>query len=91
MRDTILYWTPNYATPEIVDMYERKLAANSNGVALAPGAADLHAVIPYERFGMYTGAKMRTAEARLKQCQLDRPKALFAGDTVSQGKPEPEG
>lgn len=91
MRDTILYWTPQYATPEIVDTYERKLAANSNGVALAPGAADLYAVIPYERFGMYTGAKLRTAEARLKQCQLDRPKALFAGDTVSQGKPEPEG
>jgi sugar-phosphatase len=91
MLDTLTHWTPHYASPEIAEGYERKLAENANGVALAPGAANLHAAIPPSRFGMFTGAKSFTAEARLKQCHLDRPKSLITGDMVKHGKPDPEG
>jgi sugar-phosphatase len=91
MLDTLTHWTPHHATAEIAEGYERKLAANSNGITLAPGAANLHAAIPPSRFGMFTGAKSYTAEARLKQCKLARPKSLITGDMVEHGKPDPEG
>ena len=91
MLDTLTHWTPHHASPEIAEVYERKLAENATGVAVAPGAANLHTAIPPSRFGIFTGAKSFTAEARLKQCHLDRPKSLITGDMVKLGKPDPEG
>ncbi|KAM3589208.1 hypothetical protein VKS41_000080 [Umbelopsis sp. WA50703] len=85
------HWTPEYATPEISATYERRLALNANGVALAAGSAKLIASIPRNRFGMFTGAKTFTAEQRLSQCNLDKPVSFVTADMISKGKPDPEG
>ncbi|KAM3586882.1 hypothetical protein VKS41_001934 [Umbelopsis sp. WA50703] len=89
--DTLKHWTPDHATPEIADMYERKLTNVSEGVSILPGVTSLLASIPHDKYGICTSAKSYMAEARLKQCDMDIPKALVTADRVAHGKPDPEG
>lgn len=89
--DTLQYWTPHHATPEIADMYERKLTHVSEGVSILPGVTSLLSALPHDKYGICTSAKSYMAEARLKQCNMDIPKALITADRVEHGKPHPEG
>ncbi|KAH8554613.1 HAD-like domain-containing protein [Umbelopsis sp. PMI_123] len=89
--DTLKYWTPHHATPEIADMYERKLTNESEGVSILPGVTSLLAALPHDKYGICTSAKSYMAEARLKQCNMDIPKVLVTADRVEHGKPDPEG
>lgn len=89
--DTLKHWTPDLATPEIADQYERKLTDVSEGVSILPGVTSLLASIPHEKYGICTSAKSYMAEARLKQCDMDIPRALITADKVAHGKPDPEG
>ncbi|KAG2186355.1 hypothetical protein INT43_002793 [Umbelopsis isabellina] len=91
MLETMKHWTPEHATPEISAKYERRLALNANGVALAAGSAKLIESIPRDRFGMFTGAKTFTAEQRLSQCEIEKPASFVTADMISRGKPDPEG
>ncbi|CAO3686295.1 unnamed protein product [Umbelopsis ramanniana] len=89
--DTLQYWTPHHATPEIADMYERKLTLESEGVSILPGVPNLLSALPYDKYGICTSAKSYMAEARLQQCNMVIPKALITADRVEHGKPDPEG
>lgn len=89
--DTLKYWTPHHATPEIADMYERRLTNVSEGVSILPGVTSLLSALPHDKYGICTSAKSYMAEARLQQCNMDIPKALVTADMVEHGKPHPEG
>jgi sugar-phosphatase len=55
-----------------------------------PGARELLASLPPERWTIVTSATRRLMTARLKAAGLPEPKRLIAGDDVANGKPHPE-
>lgn len=69
---------------------EKREAADHEGVAVMPGAADLLKAIPEGRWCVVTSGTRYLATARLKLANLPTPKVLVAADDVSKGKPDPQ-
>lgn len=63
----------------------------TEGILAIPGAADLLAALPPERWAIVTSAHRALARRRLSLAGLPCPKVLIAAEDVSRGKPEPEG
>ncbi|MCI3222457.1 HAD family hydrolase [Streptomyces sp. NP-1717] len=61
----------------------------AGGVVLLPGAADLVAALPADRWAVVTSASRRLAGARLAEVGI-RPGTLIAADDITRGKPDPE-
>lgn len=88
--ETMARWTPDRATPEHADDFERKLAEESEGVSVLPGISTLLQKIPNGKWGICTGGNEYMAKKRLEQCDIQPPEAMVCGDMVSHGKPNPE-
>ena len=69
---------------------EKREAADHEGVAVMPGAANLLKAIPESRWCVVTSGTRYLATSRLKLANLPTPKVLIAADDVSKGKPDPE-
>ena len=69
---------------------EKREAADQEGVAVMPGAANLLKAIPEGRWCVVTSGTRYLATSRLKLANLPTPKVLIAADDVSKGKPDPE-
>jgi sugar-phosphatase len=69
---------------------EKREAADHEGVAVMPGAANLLKAIPEGRWCVVTSGTRYLATSRLKLANLPAPKVLIAADDVSKGKPDPE-
>ncbi len=69
---------------------EKREAADHEGVAVMPGAANLLKAIPEGRWCVVTSGTRYLATSRLKLANLPTPKVLIAADDVSKGKPDPE-
>lgn len=81
---------PAATVPEAVARIERlEVEDVAGGVVLLPGAADLLATLPADRWAVVTSASRRLAEARLGEVGI-RPKTLIAADDITRGKPDPE-
>ncbi|ORY94055.1 putative haloacid dehalogenase-like hydrolase [Syncephalastrum racemosum] len=89
--DTIAEWVPHKATIEYATECERKLADNSEGVSLLPGAEALLQKVPAGKFGICTGGMRYMVESRFRQCNLVVPNVLATADSVQNGKPHAEG
>lgn len=63
----------------------------TEGILAIPGAAELLAELPPERWAIVTSAHRALARRRLSLAGLPCPKVLIAAEDVSRGKPEPEG
>jgi sugar-phosphatase len=77
---------------------ERELAAlveaesrETSGITVIPGAAELLASIPGERWAIVTSGPHPVALARLRTAGLPVPRVLVTADRVKAGKPDPEG
>jgi sugar-phosphatase len=77
---------------------ERELAAlvdaearTTIGVAATPGAKELLASLPPNRWTIVTSGTHRVAAARLRASGLPLPPLMVTADRVKQGKPDPEG
>jgi mannitol-1-/sugar-/sorbitol-6-phosphatase len=77
------------AAAEVVRI-EKREAADHEGVAVMPGAAELLKAIPEGRWCVVTSGTRYLATARLKLANLPTPKVLVAADDVSKGKPDPQ-
>jgi len=77
------------AAAEVVRI-EKREAADQEGVAVMPGAADLLKAIPGGRWCVVTSGTRYLATSRLKLANLPTPKVLVAADDVSKGKPDPQ-
>jgi len=77
------------AEAEVIRLEARE-AEDTDGVAVMPGAAELLASIPAERWGIVTSGTRHLATSRLRLAQLPNPKVLICGDEVINGKPHPE-
>jgi mannitol-1-/sugar-/sorbitol-6-phosphatase len=65
-------------------------AADQDGVAVMPGAADLVHAIPEGRWCVVTSGTRHLATARLQLAGIPLPKVLVTADDVVNGKPHPE-
>ncbi|KAI9484811.1 HAD-superfamily hydrolase subfamily IA, variant 3 [Zychaea mexicana] len=89
--ETIAAWVPHKATLEVAEEYERKLAQKTEGLSVLPGVTALLEKIPLGRMGICTAGNKFMAETRLGQCGMAVPTVMSTGDTVTRGKPDPEG
>jgi len=69
---------------------ERREIADLEGVAPLPGALDLLASLPDERWTIVTSCTRPLAEVRIKAAGLPLPEKLVTSNDITHGKPHPE-
>jgi mannitol-1-/sugar-/sorbitol-6-phosphatase len=69
---------------------ESREAADHDGVAVMPGAADLVRAVPDGCWGVVTSGTRHLASARLQLAGIPVPEVLITADDVTHGKPHPE-
>jgi mannitol-1-/sugar-/sorbitol-6-phosphatase len=69
---------------------ESQEAADHDGVAVMPGAAELVRAIPDRRWGVVTSGRRHLATARLKLAGIPIPRVMVTAGDVVDGKPHPE-
>jgi sugar-phosphatase len=69
---------------------ERREIADLEGVVPLPGALDLLASLPAERWTIVTSCTRRLAEVRLRAVGLPLPMHLITSNDITHGKPHPE-
>ncbi|AJE33053.1 HAD-superfamily hydrolase [Corynebacterium humireducens NBRC 106098 = DSM 45392] len=81
--------------PELVDAaYHRLLAlemADLDSVVALPGAAELLAALPRDRWAAVTSGGRELMSARLRASGLPVPEVLVTAEDVEAGKPDPAG
>ena len=85
---------PDMTAPELARQ-ERLLldwqVADDGDVTALPGAYDLLAALPADRWAVVTACDRRLAQARLTAAGLPVPRVLVGCDTVPTSKPDPAG
>ena len=69
---------------------ERREIADLEGVVPLPGALDLLASLPPDRWTIVTSCTRPLAEARLRAAGLPLPKTIITSNDIKHGKPHPE-
>jgi mannitol-1-/sugar-/sorbitol-6-phosphatase len=69
---------------------ERREIADIAGVVPLPGALELLAILPEDRWTIVTSCTRRLAEVRLKAAGLPLPKKMITSNDITHGKPHPE-
>jgi sugar-phosphatase len=69
---------------------ERREIADLDGVVPLPGALELLASLPAERWTIVTSCTRRLAEVRLRAAGLPLPKSFITSNDITNGKPHPE-
>jgi mannitol-1-/sugar-/sorbitol-6-phosphatase len=69
---------------------ESREAADRDGVAVMPGAADLVRKVPDGLWSVVTSGTRHLASARLRLAGIPVPKVMITADDVIYGKPHPE-
>ena len=69
---------------------ERREIADLEGVVPLPGALDLLASLPADRWTIVTSCTRRLAEVRLRAAGLPVPPKLITSNDITHGKPHPE-
>jgi mannitol-1-/sugar-/sorbitol-6-phosphatase len=69
---------------------ERREIADLDGVVPLPGAVDLLASLPQDRWTIVTSCTRRLAEVRIKAAGLPLPARMVTSTDITQGKPHPE-
>lgn len=92
--DTIREYLPTL-TDEAIAGHLAKLDAFADeerfGVVAYPGAIEFLASIPPYRWTVVTSASEKMMHSRLRAAGIMAPRHAVGGDTVSMGKPHPEG
>jgi sugar-phosphatase len=69
---------------------ERREIEDLEGVVPLPGALDLLASLPEDRWTIVTSCTRRLAEVRIRAAGLLLPKKLITSNDITHGKPHPE-
>jgi sugar-phosphatase len=69
---------------------ERREIEDIAGVVPLPGALELLASLPEDRWTIVTSCTRRLAEVRLKAAGLPVPKKMITANDITNGKPNPE-
>lgn len=88
--DLVSSLLPSDRVPEAVARLTELEQRPQLPVPVLPGAAELIAALPAERWAVVTSAARRVALARLAAAGLPTPSVLITGDDVVRGKPAPD-
>src|SRR5215467_12553146 len=69
---------------------ERREIADLEGVVPLPGALDLLASLPADRWTIVTSCTRPLAEVRIKAAGLPLPRKMITSNDIQHGKPHPE-
>jgi len=69
---------------------ERREIEDLEGVVPLPGALDLLASLPSERWTIVTSCTRALAEVRIRAAGLPLPKQMITSNDINHGKPHPE-
>ena len=89
--DTVRAVAPSLDLAAELAWLERVEATDVAGVDALPGAAELLARLPADRWAVVTSGTRPVALARLRAAGLPEPPLLVAADEIRNGKPDPEG
>jgi HAD superfamily hydrolase (TIGR01509 family) len=89
--DSIRALAPDADVGEELARLEQHEVELAPGLRSLPGAVELVAHVPADRFAIVTSGSRRLALARLEAAGLPVPKVLVSADEVDAGKPDPRG
>jgi sugar-phosphatase len=69
---------------------ERREIADLEGVVPLPGALELLASLPHDRWTIVTSCTRPLAEVRIRAAGLPLPKTMITSSDITHGKPHPE-
>jgi sugar-phosphatase len=90
-EDLVRLVAPGLDAPREAADVERRQTDDSDDVRALPGARELIAAIPPDRFAIVTSCPEPLARARLRAAGLPVPEVLITSERVAAGKPDPEG
>src|ERR1700724_3716425 len=87
---TVREYLPNADYEAENRVVERREIEDLEGVIPLPGALDLLASLPADRWTIVTSCTRPLAEVRIRAAGLPRPKKLITSNDIVQGKPHPD-
>jgi mannitol-1-/sugar-/sorbitol-6-phosphatase len=91
-RDTIAHFArPGLDVAQEVAWLDARELEDLDGILAIPGAAELLAALPHDRWAVVTSANRALADRRIRAAGLPVPPLLITSDEVARGKPDPEG
>ena len=90
-RDTLLIMAPTLATDTEVAWLDATELADVQGLRVLPGAKELVAALPRDRWAIVTSCGRDLARLRLGSVGLPEPDELIVAEEVKRGKPAPDG
>lgn len=88
--ETIRICAPHIDAESAVKILEQLEIEDTLELAIIPGASQLLASLPPDRWAVVTSGTRPLAVSRLKAAGLPIPSVLVSADDVSNGKPDPE-
>ncbi len=88
--ETVRVLAPEAVAEAEAAQIKRGEIADLDGVRAVPGAAELLAMLPPERWAVATSGTRALATARLSHTGLPMPRVLVPADEVAKGKPSAE-
>lgn len=87
---TVREYLPNADHEKENREVERREIEDIEGVVPLPGALDLLASLPEDRWTIVTSCTRPLAEVRIKAAGLPVPKKMVTSNDITRGKPDPE-
>jgi sugar-phosphatase len=88
--ETVRKVAPQLDAQREFEEVERREIEDTDGLRVLPGAKELLASLPAERYTIVTSGTRRLAIKRLQVAGLPLPAKLVTADDVQRGKPDPE-
>jgi sugar-phosphatase len=90
-QDTVAQFIAAAGQEEALAIIDAIELDDASAVTAIPGAVDLLASIPRERWAIVTSGSRALAGARMAAASIPVPQVLVSGQDVRHGKPHPEG
>ena len=87
--ETVRRVAPQLDAQQETDRIEQMEISDTDGLRALPGALELLAALPPERYNIVTSGTRRLAARRLQVAGLPVPVAMITADDVTRGKPDP--
>ncbi len=88
--ETVRKVAPHLDAQQETDCIEQMEVNDTAGLRVLPGAEELLAKLPPERYTIVTSGTRRLATRRLQVVGLPVPVSMITADDVTRGKPDPE-
>ncbi len=88
--ETVRIVAPHLDAQEETNRIEQMEINDTDGLRALPGAVELLATLPPERYAIVTSGTRRLATKRLQVAGLPVPATMITADDVIRGKPDPE-